>query len=95
MKIWKIFVIFCVRQTPKNAFGEKYFPEKMTSLKLFYDGNHFTSKQTEHKKMYIVSQLCAHNDIFISNALNYAFFLQLYYNVSVLIPTNLNKSFLI
>jgi hypothetical protein len=38
MKIWKIFVIFCTRQTPKNAFGEKYFSEKCLPW------NHFTTE---------------------------------------------------
>jgi hypothetical protein len=38
MKIWKIFVIFCTRQIPKNAFGEKYFPEKWLLW------NHFTTE---------------------------------------------------
>jgi hypothetical protein len=38
-----------MRQTPKNNFDGKYFFWKMTSLKIFYDGNYFTPKQTEHK----------------------------------------------
>jgi hypothetical protein len=42
-------MIFRTRQTPKNAYAEKIFSREMTSLKSFYDKNHFTSKQTEHK----------------------------------------------
>jgi hypothetical protein len=33
-------------------FRPKIFFKKMTFLKSFYDGNHFTSKQTEHKTLF-------------------------------------------
>jgi hypothetical protein len=34
----------------EKCFRRKIFFRKMTSLKSFYDGNHFASKQTEHIK---------------------------------------------
>jgi hypothetical protein len=39
---------FRANQTPKNIF-EKIIFLKLILLKIFYDGNHFTSKQTKHK----------------------------------------------
>jgi len=40
---------FFVRTKHRKIFSRKSFFLKMISSKSFYDGNHFTSKQTEHK----------------------------------------------
>jgi len=39
---------FFVRTKRRKIFSRKLFFLKMISSKIFYDGNHFTSKQTEH-----------------------------------------------
>jgi hypothetical protein len=43
------FPKFFVRAERWNFFLRKSFFLKMISSKIFYDGNHFTSKQTKHK----------------------------------------------
>jgi hypothetical protein len=43
------FCNFFVRAKHQKIFSRNSFFLKMISSKLFYDGNHFTSKQTEHK----------------------------------------------
>jgi len=40
---------FLYAPNTKKCFRRKIFSKNMTSLKPFYDGNHFTSKQTKHK----------------------------------------------
>jgi len=48
---WLFFavVIFLYKPNAKKLFWKNYFFLKMISSKIFYDGNNFTSKQTEHK----------------------------------------------
>jgi hypothetical protein len=43
------FCNFFVQAKHRKIFFEKIIFLKIISSKLFYDGNHFTSKQTEHK----------------------------------------------
>jgi hypothetical protein len=44
---------FFVRTKCRKIFWRKSFFLKMISLKIFYDGNHFTSKQTKHNTLLI------------------------------------------
>jgi hypothetical protein len=48
---WKYekYLWFSVRAKYRKMLSAKNISNKKTSLKPFYDGNHFTSKQTEHK----------------------------------------------
>jgi hypothetical protein len=51
------FCNFFVRAKHRKIFSRKSFFLKMISSKLFYEGNHFTSKQTEHKwKMFLFTK---------------------------------------
>jgi hypothetical protein len=46
------FCNFLVRTKRRKIFSRNFFFLKMISSKIFYDGNHFTSKQTKHKIMW-------------------------------------------
>jgi hypothetical protein len=43
------FCNFFVRTKRRKIFSKKYFFLKIISSKIFYDGNYFTLKQTEHQ----------------------------------------------
>lgn len=50
-------VIFSCKPNAEKYVLENNFFKKIISLKIFYDGNYFTSKQIEHKKKIYILKL--------------------------------------